>query len=267
VNGTSLQFALRELQRAYSSRRGLSVMAVVAGLLGIAGPFGTFTLRLGARIAYWGSIVFITYGIGLFFGMLVLYYLRPPLRTPPFSICIIGLVASLPIFIAVLALNWLFIGRDFGSPGAIVLQWLYCFLAALGVSAVLVMAEKSADAKAAANAPAPAPEPAAPEPPAILKRLPVVQRGRLYGLSMQDHYVEVATDRGRALVLMRLSDAIAETAPVAGLQIHRSHWVALDAVARSGRSEGRGFVELLDGTRLPISRGYIEAARSAGLLI
>ena len=265
MNGTSLQFALRELQRAYSSRRGLSVMAVVAGLLGIAGPFGTFTLRLGARIAYWGSIVFITYGIGLFFGMLVLYYLRPPLRTPPFSICIIGVVASLPIFIAVLALNWLFIGHDFGSPGAIVLQWLYCFLAALGVSAVLVMAEKSADAKAAANAPAPAPEPA-PEPPAILKRLPVTQRGRLFGLSMQDHYVEVATDKGRALVLMRLSDAIAETAPVAGLQIHRSHWVALDAVARSGRSEGRGFIELLDGTRLPISRGYVEAARAAGLL-
>jgi hypothetical protein len=259
-----LQFALRELQRAYSSRRGLSVMAVVAGLLGIAGPFGTFTLRLGARIAYWGSIVFITYGIGLFFGMLVLYYLRPPLRTPPFSICIIGLVASLPIFIAVLALNWLFIGHDIGSPGAIALQWLYCFLAALGVSAVLVMAEKSADAKAAANAPAPAS--AAPEPPAILKRLPLAQRGRLLALSMQDHYVEVATDKGRALVLMRLSDAIAETTPVAGLQIHRSHWVALDTVARSGRSEGKGFVELLDGTRLPISRGYVDAARAAGLL-
>lgn len=38
-----------------------------------------------------------------------------------------------------------------------------------------------------------------------------------------DHYGEVTTSEGAELPLMRLSDAIIEAAPVAGLQIHRSH--------------------------------------------
>jgi DNA-binding LytR/AlgR family response regulator len=59
--------------------------------------------------------------------------------------------------------------------------------------------------------------------PPILNRVPVQRRGRLIALSVSDHYVEVLTDGGRSLVLMRLSDAIAETGPVKGLQIHRSH--------------------------------------------
>ena len=47
------------------------------------------------------------------------------------------------------------------------------------------------------------------------------------------NYVEVWTERGTHLVLMRLSDAIRETAGENGLQIHRSHWVALGAVKRT----------------------------------
>src|SRR5690606_17132350 len=72
-----------------------------------------------------------------------------------------------------------------------------------------------------------------PPRPAVLNRLPHHLRGRLIYMSMQDHYVDVHTDRGNALVLMRLGDAIAETGATPGLQIHRSHWVALDAVRAS----------------------------------
>ena len=43
---------------------------------------------------------------------------------------------------------------------------------------------------------------------------------------MEDHYVRVFTDAGESLILLRLSDAMAEVRDVPGLQIHRSHWVA-----------------------------------------
>ena len=105
---------------------------------------------------------------------------------------------------------------------------------------------------------------ATPEPPALLERLPRPQRGRLRHLSVADHYVAVRTDKGNSLVLMRLSDAIRETAPIAGLQVHRSHWVALDAVRRSTRQNGRPALELDDGSIVPVSRTYIAAVRAAG---
>jgi hypothetical protein len=259
VNGTPLQFALRELQRAYTSRRGLAVMAVLALLLGLAGPFGSFTgLPFGARLAYWGAVVCVTYGLGLFCGMVVLFYLRPRLNSRLLTVVLVGCIASLPVSAAVIALGLIFIGGGLPAAGEMGRQFLYCLIATLGVAGVLILVDTPATAPEAAEAP---------KGPAILKRLPLAQRGRLLHLSMQDHYVEVVTDKGQALVLMRFSDAIAETAPAAGLQIHRSHWVALEAIKRSGRSEGRGFVELSDNVRLPISRGFADQARAAGLLV
>nr|WP_258571113.1 LytTR family DNA-binding domain-containing protein [Flavimaribacter sediminis] len=99
-----------------------------------------------------------------------------------------------------------------------------------------------------------------------MKRLPVELRGKLQYLTVQDHYVEVVTDKGSYLVLMRLGDAIAETAPVEGLRIHRSHWVALSAVGRIRREGDRLLVETVGGAVLPVSRSHRAALREAGLV-
>ena len=97
--------------------------------------------------------------------------------------------------------------------------------------------------------------------------MPHPQRGKLLHLSVSDHYVDVVTDRGHALVLMRLSDAIRETGAVPGLQIHRAHRVALDAVRQVHRGNGKVALELSNGTRLPVSRSFMPAARQAGLVV
>ena len=69
--------------------------------------------------------------------------------------------------------------------------------------------------------------------PRLLERLPQEICGNLLRISVHDHYVEVATDRGTARLLMRLSDAIGEVDSVDGLRVHRSHWVARSAVSVS----------------------------------
>jgi DNA-binding LytR/AlgR family response regulator len=81
---------------------------------------------------------------------------------------------------------------------------------------------------------------------------------------MQDHYVEIVTEAGAHLVLLRLSDAMAEAAPTPGLQVHRSHWVAERAVAGAKREDGRLRLVLVDGTEIPVSRGRARAVREAG---
>lgn len=104
--------------------------------------------------------------------------------------------------------------------------------------------------------------PTASKSPKILDRLPKDMRGPLSHMSMADHYVEVHTDKGRSLILMRLSDAIAETEGVDGLQIHRSHWVAHAAISAIGRVDNRLVVQLATGQSLPVSRTYLAAVRA-----
>ncbi|MGO7609635.1 DNA-binding protein, partial [Rhizobium ruizarguesonis] len=50
----------------------------------------------------------------------------------------------------------------------------------------------------------------------ILNRMKHENRGPLLRLSVQDHYTEVVTGRGRELVLLRFADALKETAATPG---------------------------------------------------
>lgn len=97
----------------------------------------------------------------------------------------------------------------------------------------------------------------------LIARLPSDIRGPVLCLEMQDHYVRVHTGRGAALVLMRLRDAIAETAPVAGRQVHRSWWVADEAVERFERAGRAGSVLLRNGRRVPVSQRYLQDVEQA----
>nr|WP_255553731.1 LytTR family DNA-binding domain-containing protein [Maritimibacter sp. DP1N21-5] len=110
------------------------------------------------------------------------------------------------------------------------------------------------------------PSDATPQPPRILSRVPIDKRGRLYALSVQDHYVEVITDKGSELVLLRLADAMGEVGTTPGLQVHRSHWVATGAVAAAKRDGAKAVLTLQDGRDIPVSRTYLPAVKEAGLL-
>ncbi|MBR9834677.1 MAG: LytTR family transcriptional regulator [Alphaproteobacteria bacterium] len=102
---------------------------------------------------------------------------------------------------------------------------------------------------------------------AFLKRLPIrFHKADLYALSSEDHYLRIHTSLGEELILMRLADAVRELAGADGLQVHRSWWVARSGIADETRENGRSFLILESGTRVPVSRSYQAAARTAGLL-
>jgi DNA-binding LytR/AlgR family response regulator len=98
----------------------------------------------------------------------------------------------------------------------------------------------------------------------LIGRIPLAQRGRILCLAMEDHYVRVHTDRGSALVLLRLSDAIAEAeAATPGRQVHRSWWVSDEAVERFERAGRTGQVHLQGGIRVPVSQRYLKSVDDA----
>ncbi|MCX7888742.1 MAG: LytTR family transcriptional regulator [Rhodobacteraceae bacterium] len=105
-----------------------------------------------------------------------------------------------------------------------------------------------------------------PKVPRLVERLSPELRGRVLRVRGRNHYVEVLTERGEARILLRLSDAIAELDGSDGLQVHRSHWVAAAAVVGSQKVGPKHELLLKDGSRVPVSRNYVEAVAARGLL-
>lgn len=109
-------------------------------------------------------------------------------------------------------------------------------------------------------------KPAAPvEIVSFARSLPPALTGPIVALSAEDHYLRVHTASGDALIHHRFSDAVRELGE-AGVQTHRSWWVAKDAVERVEREGDRHVIVLRGGLRAPVSRTYGLAAREAGLL-
>jgi hypothetical protein len=106
---------------------------------------------------------------------------------------------------------------------------------------------------------------AQPTPPKFLERLPLKLRGaEVWAVEAEDHYLRLHTSRGQDLILMRLSDAIAELQGIEGAQAHRSWWVARDAITEAVRGDGRATLTLKDGAEVPVSRTYARLLRQRG---
>ena len=77
----------------------------------------------------------------------------------------------------------------------------------------------------------------------------------------QEHYVRLTTATENRMVLYRFNDIIAELPDVAGMQVHRSHWIAFETMIRLVKEDGRLWLELADGERVPVSRKYADEVR------
>ena len=93
--------------------------------------------------------------------------------------------------------------------------------------------------------------------PDFMSLLPPEKQGKLLFLKSELHYLRVVTERGSALILYNLGDAIAQLAPETGLAVHRSYWVAVDAVDELVRLGRQGELKLCDGQTVPVSRNRL----------
>jgi hypothetical protein len=239
----------------------LAATTCLGPLLAMLGPFGTFALApFGERLIYW---------TGLMLAAFALY--RPAwaaargwaaalrLSFAAMAAAAVAL-ASLPMTLIV----WLASFRHTPSlwPGPLDFVALYGSVVLVG--ALIALGFRLAERLLAE--PAPASAPAEERPPAFLDRLPPQLRGRLIALEMEDHYLRVHTEAGDALILMPMRDAVAQLDPKLGARVHRSWWVAHDAVA-GVRREGRSLrLDLVNGLSVPVARERAAELRAARLL-
>lgn len=257
VKETAFQFTLREMRATATSPRAWGVMAVIVLILGISGPFQTFQyFAFGPRLAYWAVMGVMTFGVGSFFATWASTAAGNFGFGKIAKFVFTGFVSGLAVAICVIAINILAMGNFYFDD---LENMLKIAGYSIGISVAIVgLFSLFHDEEAKQNSSQPA---------RILSRLPVEKRGVLISMSVQDHYVEVVTSRGKHLTLVRLSDAIHETEGTSGMQIHRSHWVAFDAIKSVTRQNGKTILLTTGNGELPVSRSYIKSLKEAGLLV
>lgn len=249
-----MQIAKREMQKLFTTP-GVWIGVGAAGvILGLAGPFGTDVLSVLPRLLYWVVVS----AIGFFLGSLVATLVAETLRALRVglwpSVVIAGAATGVANLLALLVVNWFVFRLTLSEPG---------YLATLGVN-VIIISIVIAGAYVAIERTMTREQTTAST--RILDRLPIEKRAPLISLSVQDHYTEVVTAKGTELVLLRLTDAIAEVGDTPGLQVHRSHWIATQAVKSARRDGARAVLTMVDGRDIPVSRTYVPAIKEAGLL-
>jgi DNA-binding LytR/AlgR family response regulator len=247
-----LQSTLRELQVFWRSPRFWGTFLAIVLIFAVTGPYGTMeSMAAGERLAYWLILHAVAWSIAILFSVFADALLRRILDRMFWRMMIGSLVAALPIGFAIGLVDYAFSGNPASLGGSFVralfalpLCALFCFLTYLAMHRQI----EEATAQAAPSA-------------SILDRLKPQNRGALLRLSVQDHYTEVVTSRGRELVLLRFSDALRETGGTPGLQVHRSHWVADAHVEAIKRDNGKILILARDGTQIPVSRSFAGKAR------
>jgi hypothetical protein len=96
----------------------------------------------------------------------------------------------------------------------------------------------------------------------LLARLPPQIGTDLIWLQAQGHYLQVTTTRGRALILMRISEAEADLADWPGMRVHRSWWVHMGHALHLSGQAGRYWLHLSDGTTAPVARNLRRVVES-----
>jgi hypothetical protein len=244
----------------FSSVTLFTVLASVAVAV-IAGPFGTSeTMSLVTRTAYWG--------IAIFSGLLVAYICRATMATV-FGMrrpILFDLGAGLMVSVLLAPLIW---GLRAWMDPVLGLEQLRLPSIALNILVIawgifilrrqIGLEQPSGYRRREAGEDLPKPR--------LHRRLSELDGVEIMRLSANDHFVEVATDRGVETLRLRLGDAIDEMDPIKGLCTHRSHWVALSAVVGVEQAgANKTFVILRNGDRVPVSRKYRPRLVGAGLL-
>ena len=234
--------------------RGLAVCLAAGLFLTFSAAFGTGDTPLLKRLGYWMLVMGIGYGWGAFVANGFFRGGRWRTGSAWGDAAVATLVMSTPFTLVVWAVNLALLDSNIPLAGVPIL-FGYVLLVSAAMTAINMLIETRRAAVTSAS----------PEPPKFLERLPLKLRGaEVWAIEAEDHYLRLHTSKGQDLILLRLADAVAELQGIEGLQVHRSWWVARDAITDAKRGDGRATLTLKDGAEVPVSRTYAGLLREKG---
>lgn len=250
ANDSAIQFTYREMKRQLTDIKLYFWLFAAVVILTTAAPFGTDRLSFLERFAYWFITAPVTFMIANISATLIVNSLMKKGigRWPSYTIA--GISSGIPVGIFVWGFDLVL------NPGqSMVLSQLpkiILLTTAVTLPVSLLFGLSSRQEREAEGSHSKQNTPSQ----RFLDRLPKHLGQDIISLHAQDHYIKVVTTHGSEMILMRLSDAIAELESLDGFQTHRSWWVAARHVIKIDNHEGRVKLCLSNGDMAPISRSF-----------
>jgi LytTr DNA-binding domain len=261
----------------------MCAIALAAGiLLGIIGPFGTFeSMSTITRFSFWigGIAVGMIIHIPLFYAaaMFGTQYRLPAwlwvsasavVAAVPMTFVINGIFATMMSATNLDSITQLY---PFVLAISLPMQWISYLTREQSVSKQPdpIVSAPALPKAAPIIVPTLEPEPnliGASSAPKLISRLPARLGKTLICLVMEDHYVRVHTALGDTMIHMRMADAALELDGVEGMLVHRSYWVAREAITGWSRDGKTLTLSLSNGKSVPVARDRQPLVRAAGWL-
>ena len=235
------------------------VMLVAIGLLmGFLGPFGSDRIPDAYRYIYW-MICMVGGGV---IGITADELLSRRMASGWRRVAAVSVLMTPTVSLLVLSTEHLLMGGRLDWQGFMRLHW-QVWPILLAVMAVRALVWRRSPARVETRTII---APPLPEAEAVFRRRLSAKRraARLIAIEAHDHYLKIHTDAGVELVALRFGDALGELGGAHGWRVHRSWWVAADAVEDVRWRRGVGELRLVGGLTAPVSRTYGPVLKEAG---
>lgn len=257
----------KDTYKTLFSKEVLLIWIAAVVVATVAGPFGTFsTMSLGIRALYWGSIT----TVSIFLGYTGHAFGRIMVSPDHFRAqnLVGAAIASVLMTVTIhVASVWSGLNPDgLDPPFHLLFSYTMLVCMFIGLIRIIFVQRASLDAPSDTSDPATSTAGTPERVHRLLRRLPDGSGDTIIHLSVDDHFVEVVTELGKVKLRMRMRDAIDELHGALGFRIHRSHWVAKDAIDTVVQGQGKVVVHLNTGAKVPVSRNYRSVLEDAGLL-
>ncbi|WP_454713930.1 LytTR family DNA-binding domain-containing protein [Caulobacter segnis] len=236
----------------------LAVLVAIGLLMGFLGPYGTVRLPAVPGYVYWMACMV---GSGLIGIVLDHLLARRLTHTWPRVALVTALMTPLCALLVMTSAVIIFHDRYSWAGFWRLLPQVWPIALAVMAVRALVWRPRPHRVETRTVVEPPLPEAEA----AFRKRLSAKRRGaRLIAVEAHDHYLKVHTDAGEELITLRFADALDELAKVHGWRVHRSWWIAAEAVESVRWRRGSGEARLAGGLEAPVSRTYAPVLKEAG---
>ena len=246
--------------------------ATIAGLeMAVTGPFGSYKANIFNRLCYWMALCWLG-SLALWPSVVTALSVGPRRGFPPFfSAATIVLIVSIPL--AGVAAAGCYLLWPLHASGIRMVEWYALTTVVLLPSAAgLFWLELARIAPPTDSALAfvdlPHGDPASVEQTDRhdQQALPDHLLAVALCLQMEDHHIRVHTVGQSFLHYGVMRDVVGAIGPQRGLQVHRSWWVARDAVRGWHREERSAVLVLTNDLRVPVARNRLATLRNEGWL-
>ncbi len=230
-------------------------------VVGYLGPFGSYEMPLLNRLLYWVILIGGGHIIFTQTDKICHYFLDAKRTNPILTLVASSLVGALFLSFFVELISHYFFGLNFRFPENFLFFYPKVLALSLVINVVGFLLSSPFNQMPETNL-------TTQQQPGqlFLKRIPHKLGNELICFTMEDHYLHVYTTKGDHMMLLRMKDALMELKDYPGFQVHRSWWVATDAIVEVHKQPRKAVLTLKNDLQVPVSQKYLSQLKKHALI-